>query len=750
VLPDLTVTSIDFSGKYVDEAGEMTVTVRNGGSVSITSDTGLSNTYFNLPSQSPDWQFDSTTPIDKPIMSRSLPTATNPLIPGEAIVYTWKGKFVKPHNYYVHYIVDYTKELAESNEKNNSLSDSIIIKAVDADSTPRVMFWSGKVNQHWNAIRNAWETDLDGVSGADLDKLTYCQKFFPETTKVAEYKMETTNTWRERGNVGGPYTSTKMSYECIAEKIDVTPRVMFWYGKVNQHWNATKNAWETDADGVSGANVDKLEYCKKYYPNTTKVDEHKMETTDTWKAAGNTGSYTSTKMSYKCIEGEIKIDNTPRVMYWYGKVNQHWNTGNYSWETDADGVSGADLDLLTYCKKFYPNTTQVEKYKMETTDTWKARGNTGSYTSTKMSYKCIEGEIKIDNTPRVMTWYGKVNQHWNTGNYSWETDADGVSGANVNLLSYCKKYYPRTTQVDKYKMETTDTWKAVGNTGSYKSTKMSYKCVQDKIIGFKAGESPVPVDIDGVVVTPSDHQITAITTSANRLHGDGLEQILSELKELRDTVKEQNTKIKYLEKLTKNAKKLTEKMETAISNFLTYGADENTKKLGEGERAAVMHSYKSAFDKLPETEAELADAIRIANGRWPGMTNEEAEKKAKEQFQKIYKRIADMNAPQDDAAVTVMAYGLRQKAENRNLESEKTGIKTFENIYGYHPDSTEDWNIMQAITYSGATRGVDTDGDLLTDEREAELGTDPNKKDTDGDGYMDGVEVANGFDPLSK
>ena len=63
-----------------------------------------------------------------------------------------------------------------------------------------------------------------------------------------------------------------------------------------------------------------------------------------------------------------------------------------------------------------------------------------------------------------------------------------------------------------------------------------------------------------------------------------------------------------------------------------------------------------------------------------------------------------MNNPNDNAAVTVMTYGLRQKAENRNLSSEKQGIKTFEHIYGYHPNSTEDWNIMQAITYSGATR----------------------------------------------
>ncbi|MDP2708995.1 MAG: hypothetical protein Q8O93_03035, partial [bacterium] len=150
------------------------------------------------------------------------------------------------------------------------------------------------------------------------------------------------------------------------------------------------------------------------------------------------------------------------------------------------------------------------------------------------------------------------------------------------------------------------------------------------------------------------------------------------------------------------------------------------------------------------TEAELTDVIKIANGRFPSLTSDLSEKLAKEQFIKIYKRIADLNDAKDNAAIKVMAYGLRQKAENRNLNSEKNGIKIFKAIYGYTPKTTEEWNIMQAITYSGAIRGIDTDGDLLTDDREAELGTDPNNKDTDGDGFKDGVEVMSGYNPLGE
>lgn len=247
-----------------------------------------------------------------------------------------------------------------------------------------------------------------------------------------------------------------------------------------------------------------------------------------------------------------------------------------------------------------------------------------------------------------------------------------------------------------------------------------------------------------------DDETVEIEDKADKLLNSEVSSILAELKQLRDLVKEQAAQITHLKKLTEGVKAIAQAAQDAIKNFIAYGVDDNTKKLGEGERAAVIYSYKEAYDKLPETEEELADVIKIADGRWPSMTSEEAEKKAKEIFKKIYKRIPDMSDANDNAAITVMAYGLRQKAENRNLESEKKGIQTFKNIFGYHPSTTEDWNVMQAITYSGATRGTDTDGDLLTDEREAELGTDPKNADSDGDGYRDGTEVANGYDPLLK
>lgn len=158
---------------------------------------------------------------------------------------------------------------------------------------------------------------------------------------------------------------------------------------------------------------------------------------------------------------------------------------------------------------------------------------------------------------------------------------------------------------------------------------------------------------------------------------------------------------KYIPNLTSGIENLTNENKYAVNNFIVYGTI-STRILGAGERAGVVNSYKKAFGKLPITQSEWEDCIAIGNGRWPGEKSEKAEGDAKVEFKKVYKRDADMNNANDNAAVTVMAYGLRPS--NRNLESEKVAIKTFEHIYEYAPSSALDWDIVRAIAYSGATR----------------------------------------------
>lgn len=91
-----------------------------------------------------------------------------------------------------------------------------------SDGPPRIMYWWGKVNQHVDLERLTWETDPDGVSGADLDPLAYCRTWYPDTVDVRPYEPATIRTWRERGNVNR-HTARRMSLECVQEAPDRDP-----------------------------------------------------------------------------------------------------------------------------------------------------------------------------------------------------------------------------------------------------------------------------------------------------------------------------------------------------------------------------------------------------------------------------------------------------------------------------------------------------------------------------------------------
>jgi hypothetical protein len=201
-----------------------------------------------------------------------------------------------------------------------------------------------------------------------------------------------------------------------------------------------------------------------------------------------------------------------------------------------------------------------------------------------------------------------------------------------------------------------------------------------------------------------DDDIIRMRKSAGLLIKNQIMNVLREVKETRSQVRERNVEQNQLKNLENEMMKVSESIQEAINTFVAYGVDDNTKRLGEGERAAVIYSYKEAYEKLPETEEELTDVIKISNGRWPSRTSPKAENEARETFRKIYKRELRDSNPHDMSAMKIMAYGLKQRAENRNLNSERKGIEIFKDIFGHVPESTEDWNAMQAITYSGATR----------------------------------------------
>ncbi len=156
-------------------------------------------------------------------------------------------------------------------------------------------------------------------------------------------------------------------------------------------------------------------------------------------------------------------DSTPRIAYWYGKVNQYINSQG-DWISDPDGTSGADIDKLTYCKKWYPNTIKVESYKNETINTWRrAIGfEQSGYINTVVTDKCVQGEVSA-MTPSITilspnggeTYQvgGSMNITWKSYNpENWKIDAE-IKNVSTGI-SY--SFYPSLRMNN-------DTGNAVGN-----------------------------------------------------------------------------------------------------------------------------------------------------------------------------------------------------------------------------------------------------------------------------------------------
>ena len=208
-------------------------------------------------------------------------------------------------------------------------------------------------------------------------------------------------------------------------------------------------------------------------------------------------------------------------------------------------------------------------------------------------------------------------------------------------------------------------------------------------------------EIKPVPITLQAQKVLDLVGEAMEITKSDINSFLKKFNFKRDKAKEEIGLKKYVKELIKGLNNLMADRQIALNHFIAYGT-KTTLILGAGERAGVISSYKSAFNKLPVTAEEWSDAIKIANGRWPSEISTSTQAKAAQEFKKVYKRAPNMKQTNDNAAVTVMAYGLRPA--NRNINSEKAAIKSFRAVYGSTPVSATDWDIVRAVAYSGARR----------------------------------------------
>ena len=166
-------------------------------------------------------------------------------------------------------------------------------------------------------------------------------------------------------------------------------QISYWHGKVNQHYDISSKTWVSDPDKTSGDNIDKLEYCQKWY--SSSISWRDTSTTKLLTFCNRNEdvcTYKSQKSIYDCLPYQ---ETTERISYWYGKVNQHYDISSKTWISDPDKTSGAEIPMLEYCQKWWPQTIRVEDAQTtETINFCNKDANTCNNIASKHVFKCIQ------------------------------------------------------------------------------------------------------------------------------------------------------------------------------------------------------------------------------------------------------------------------------------------------------------------------------------------------------------------------
>jgi len=204
----------------------------------------------------------------------------------------------------------------------------------------------------------------------------------------------------------------------------------------------------------------------------------------------------------------------------------------------------------------------------------------------------------------------------------------------------------------------------------------------------------------GVKITTDSWQELRDGAAAIVKSGHDLQSFLDYNQTKKDVGAQKNGMDRYLPKLTSGLSALTQSEKYAINNFIVYGTP-STADLGANERSYAVESHKTAYGRLPKSEADWLDCLAIAVGRVPNLKNSAAEAKASIEFKKIYKRPAADGTKADLNAINLIAYGLRPV---RNQAAEERAAATFRAVYRHAPKTNWDWQLVRAIAYSGAKR----------------------------------------------
>ncbi len=175
-------------------------------------------------------------------------------------------------------------------------------------------------------------------------------------------------------------------------------------------------------------------------------------------------------------------------------------------------------------------------------------------------------------------------------------------------------------------------------------------------------------------------------------------------------------------------------------------------------------AYKNMTDALQKRFGDKA-LIKFDQKLYDGLSDAKAQASLKEQMKNLTVTIAVDTATGYPVRVAVLNwYEPPTGPTHYKISATLTYADINKTVTVEEPKATLDSDQATALVFpagatstnlnvNGATNtntALDTDNDGLGDAAEQLYGTDPNKPDTDGDGYLDGEEVTNGYNPLGE
>ncbi|HLD19783.1 MAG TPA: carboxypeptidase regulatory-like domain-containing protein [Patescibacteria group bacterium] len=704
--------------------GFATAAVTSNGTFSLAVESGKS---YNISAGNKEGKKATNTSVSAGTTGTTLTLASTANVPGAALAIAAQPKVdtVVPANGKV--IDDTTNNDMKLNIEPQDLGSSSNSYSIEIESTP-VMHETKSTKPFGKEL----DVSISDDTGTSLGLLNSTIDLTMQLEKTDVGTMITDDPALTNANIGSTLEKMELGYwdetkgngtwmtSPTSTKVEVKNNSGDSYTVVDYDTFVTNIKSGTDNPNATGTNVT-ADYYADYKITMTTATNHLT----TWgaiiqgssdaTAPSTPGSFVvssaisgSTTLTWAASTDNVALHTTAPYAIYRG------TTSDFS-----PGTALASVNALTYSDSTVGTNSYTYYYRIRAQDTsanfsTASSAVTAAYTApssvvptgpsspsspTTPATDTTAPTISVvkvvsQNTSATITWTtNEASQTWvvygTTTNYGKEVKTTGMVTSHTVAVTGLA---PSTTY--HYQIKGLD---VAGNMST--STDATF------VTTSTASDQPIVKDqqpTQQIQQTPSvDTNLNAVKSDAATIAKETVEKIIQLVGKVRDLKQETSYEKSVVNKIVATVKSIKTEIKQKLVAFVTYGTPSTT-VLGAGERGGVVNSFKEAFGKLPETEAEWEDVVKIANGRWPSKTSTAREDQAEKTFTKIYLRDADRTNPKDDAAVVVISYGLRPKA--RNVDSERAAIKSFRAIFGKNPITATDWDAVRAIAYSGAKR----------------------------------------------